>query len=182
MSNYRRYFKSFNNPTFITIVTKNRREILIKYIDILKECLNISINKFKYKFIAGTVLKDHCHLLISTETPENIPKIIHDIKYNFSTKLPLEVIENFKKSLTISEQKRGEKGVWQRRYYDHIIRDENDFNKHLDYIHFNSKKHYDILPKDWKYSSFHKFVKNGYYDNNWCNVADKFKINNLNLE
>lgn len=182
MSNYKRYFKNFNNPTFITIVTKYRRELLIKYIYILKESLNISINKFHYKFIAGAVLKDHCHLIISTEIPENIPKIIHDIKYNFSTNLPSELLEKYRNELTPSEQKRGEKGVWQRRYYDHIIRDENDFNRHLDYIHYNSVKHYNISPKDWEYSSFHKFVKNEYYDENWCNYGDKNNIINMELE
>ena len=96
--------------------------------------------------------------------------------------MPSELLEKYRNELTPSEQKRGEKGVWQRRYYDHIIRDENDFNRHLDYIHYNSVKHYNISPKDWEYSSFHKFVKNEYYDEDWCNYGDKNKINNMELE
>ena len=79
-------------------------------------------------------------------------------------------------------KKRNEKGIWQRRYYDHIIRDENDLLKHIDYIHFNSMKHYDIAPKEWKYSSFKKFVRNNYYDENWCNFGDKNNISDLELE
>ena len=79
-------------------------------------------------------------------------------------------------------RKRGEKGIWQRRYYDHVIRNEEDLWKHIDYIHFNSLKHYNIAPKDWEFSSFNKFVKNNFYDLNWCNYDDKNKISEMNLE
>ena len=53
---------------------------------------------------------------------------------------------------------------------------------HLDYIHYNSMKHLNIAPNNWKYSSFKKFVNNGYYEENWCNFRDKNNINNLELE
>ena len=79
-------------------------------------------------------------------------------------------------------RKRGEKGIWQRRYYDHVIRNEEDLWKHIDYIHFNSVKHYNIAPKDWEFSSFNKFVKNNFYDLIWCNYDDKNKISEMNLE
>ncbi|MBQ3641192.1 transposase [bacterium] len=182
MSNYRRYYNNFNNPVFITIVTKFRKEVLIYYIDKLKESINKSIKKFKYKFIAGIILKDHCHIIISTDNPDDIPKIIHDIKHNFTQNLPDEFINSLEGRLTASEQKRGEKGVWQRRYYDHIIRNEEDLYKHIDYIHYNSMKHYNIPPKDWEYSSFKKFVDKGYYNIDWCNFNDKYNISELNLE
>ena len=73
-------------------------------------------------------------------------------------------------------QKRKEAGVWQRRFYDHIIRNQDDFNKHADYIHYNSYKHYQIPPKDWKYSSFKKFVKLGYYNIDWCNFENDLEL------
>ena len=72
--------------------------------------------------------------------------------------------------------------TYKRRYYDHIIRNENDLNRHLDYIHYNSIKHYHISPKDWKYSSFEKFVNLGFYDDDWCNFGDKNLICELDLE
>ena len=84
--------------------------------------------------------------------------------------------------ITESMKKRNEKGIWQRRYYEHIIRNENDLWKHIDYIHFNSIKHYNIAPKDWENSSFKKFVKNNFYDENWCNYNDINKILEMNLE
>ena len=88
----------------------------------------------------------------------------------------------FNTSQTTEQIKRREKGIWQRKYYDHIIRNEEDLHKHLDYIHFNSMKHYKIAPKDWKYSSFYKFCKLGFYNENWCNFEDKYSINSMNLE
>ena len=75
-----------------------------------------------------------------------------------------------------------EKGIWQSRYWAHIILDENDLNKHIDYIHFNPMKHYKIRPKDWEYSSFKKYVNNKFYNINWCNFNDKYKIAELDLE
>ena len=180
MSSYRRYFKDTNNPVFITIVTKNRRNILIEFIDNFKLSLKESKDKFDFKLIACIVLRDHCHMLIQHKVIEKFPLIIRDIKYNFIQKLPNEFLKTIK--LTESEQKRNEKGVWQRRYYDHIIRNEDDLKKHLDYIHYNSMKHYQISPKDWQFSSFKKFVQKNLYDENWCNFDDINKINEMNLE
>ena len=71
---------------------------------------------------------------------------------------------------------------FQRRYWEHTITDEEDLKKHLDYIHYNSINHYNIAPKDWKYSSFQKFVKNGFYNLDWCNFNDINKINELDYE
>ncbi len=83
---------------------------------------------------------------------------------------------------TVSAKKHGEKGIWQRRYYDHIIRNDEDLYKHIDYIHYNSIKHYQIVPMDWKFSSFNKFVQNGFYERDGCNFEDKHKVKTLNLE
>ena len=82
-----------------------------------------------------------------------------------------------------SKIKRKEKGIWQRRFYDHIIRDENDLTSHLDYIHYNPVKHgYVNAPKYWKYSSFEKYVDKNLYDRNWCNMCDKYKITEMDIE
>ena len=75
-----------------------------------------------------------------------------------------------------------ESDIWQRRYWEHTITTEEDLYKHIDYIHYNSVKHYGIAPKDWKFSSFNKFVKSGVYEQDWCNFDDKYNIKNLSLE
>lgn len=179
MSNYRRHFKN-SNPVFVTFVTHDRKEILIENVDILRNSFKYSKEKFKYEIIAIVVLKEHCHVILSAENQSDIPKIIRIIKFNFSKSIPDKYLE--KVELSTSAAKRGEKGIWQRRYYDHIIRDEDDLYKHLDYIHYNPTKHYQIIPKNWKYSSFNKFVKLGLYDLNWCNQEDKNEIEQLDYE
>ena len=118
-------------------------------------------------------------MIILADNSNDIPKIIRTIKYNFSINVPPKFMC---KNISNSAIKRGEKGIWQRRYYDHIIRDEEDLYRHIDYIHYNSTKHYKIFPKDWLYSSFKKYVLKGYYDIDWCNFNDKHEINLLDFE
>ena len=70
--------------------------------------------------------------------------------------------------------RRGERNIWQRRYWEHTIRDEDDFAKHVDYIHINPVKHGLVSRvRDWQHSSFHRMVKLGIYPEDWAgNVAD----------
>ncbi len=111
-------------------------------------------------------------MIIKPDDIKSYPKIIGNIKSSF-TKIS---------GTKYSKNNNGEADIWQRRYWEHTIIDEEDLYRHLDYIHYNSVKHYGIAPKDWKFSSFNKFVKNGVYENDWCNFEDKHKINSMNLE
>lgn len=73
-----------------------------------------------------------------------------------------------------SRQKRGEGGLWQRRFWEHLIRDDADFSRHLDYIHYNPVKHgYAANAGDWPYSTFHRYVKEGAYPADWGGTADE---------
>jgi putative transposase len=71
-------------------------------------------------------------------------------------------------TLSASRLKRGELGLWQRRFWEHQIRDERDFARHVEYIHWNPVKHgYVTRAADWPYSSFHRYVTQGVYPRNW---------------
>jgi len=86
----------------------------------------------------------------------------HDIKARFAAKIP--------KGEKLSERrlKKGERGIWQRRFWEHVIRDERDYERHVDYIHFNPVKHGHVArAADWPYSSFHRYVERGIYDLDW---------------
>lgn len=75
------------------------------------------------------------------------------------------------------------KEIWQKRYWEHTIRDEEDLYKHLDYIHYNPIKHgYVQAAKDWGFSSFDKFVKLNFYEQNWCCEENVEKILEMELE
>ena len=173
MSNFKRYYSN-GNTVFITMVTYDRKNILVDNIELLRIALQ-SV-KYKHNIIAGVVLHNHLHLIMQIENSHEVSKIITSFKTNFSRMLP------FNYTQTEKQIERREKGIWQRKYYDHIIRNEEDFNRHLDYIHYNPMKHYNISPKDWPYSSFKKFVEQGYYESEWCNFEDKYNIAALDLE
>jgi Transposase and inactivated derivatives len=70
--------------------------------------------------------------------------------------------------ITESRVSYGERSVWQRRYWEHFIRDDEDFRKYVDYIHFNPVKHgYVTHPVDWPYSSVHRCIRDGVLPSNW---------------
>lgn len=73
-----------------------------------------------------------------------------------------------KTELSASRQKRKEGNLWQRRFWEHLIRDEEDFIKHCDYIHYNPVRHQLCpTPQDWQFSSIHRFTTQGIYPPNW---------------
>ena len=110
-------------------------------------------------------LFDHLHYIWAL--PEN--------DFNFSIRwkhiksdFTREYLRSRRIVVSESMRKKGEKGVWQRRFWEHLIRDQEDFNRHCDYIHYNPVKHGLVRsPVDWKHSSFLSFIKMGYYPEDW---------------
>lgn len=184
MPNYKRLFIE-NSHVFITIVANERKFILIDNISILRESFKEAKVIYDFEIYAGVVLPDHMHLLLKPQNINEYPKIIRAIKYNFSTKfnsggiaIPPYEREKCARALHCCHN-----NIWQHRYYEHTIRDEEDFNNHLDYIHYNPVKHgYTQNVKDWEFSSFDKFVKLGQYEKNWGSYKDIEKIKDLDYE
>ena len=72
-----------------------------------------------------------------------------------------------------SKRQRNESTLWQRRFWEHAIRDETDFVTHMDYLHYNPVKHGLVQGvKDWPFSTFHRYVKAGIYPENWGGIAE----------
>ncbi|MGH8613618.1 MAG: REP-associated tyrosine transposase, partial [Gammaproteobacteria bacterium] len=64
---------------------------------------------------------------------------------------------------------KAERGIWQRRYWEHTLRDDQDYARHVDYIHFNPVKHGHVeRVRDWPYSPFYRFVRLGHYPADWA--------------
>jgi len=81
---------------------------------------------------------------------------------------------------SLSRQKRAESAIWQRRFWEHCIRDERDYKAHLDYIHYNPVKHGLVkAARDWPYSSFNRWVKVGEYQPDWAGVTQTDAAANL---
>lgn len=158
MPDYRRYH-ILNSTYFITSVTKDRQRLFhnIDDIRILTETIN-NVKKLKpFKLLAFCFLPDHFHILIGEIIPnENVTSVIHSIKRNFTL--------NYKKRHFGDEKLE----LWQKRFWDHIIRNEKDLQNHLDYIHFNPVKHSLVgKPEDYKYSSYSKWLNEGFYRSGW---------------
>ena len=89
-----------------------------------------------------------------------------------------EIKKDFSKALPKIERlsdvriRRNERGIWQRRFWEHMIRDDEDYAAHMDYLHFNPIKH-DLVKQvsDWPHSTFHKLVEKGIYPEDWASCA-----------
>lgn len=177
MPNYKRNFQN-NGYVFVTIVSYNRESILVKNIDLLRKAFKNSKKFYEYEIFAIVILPEHLHMIIKPEKIEDYPKIISRIKHYFSRNMTVP-----EKKLSHSKFKKREKGIWQRRYWEHTIRDEDDLYKHLDYIHYNPVKHALVTAvKNWEYNSFHKFVEQKKYDRNWGAGEDVRNIIDLDFE
>jgi len=158
---------------FITIVTSQRKPILINNIEILRKAFENTKKVYDFEIIAAVILPEHMHIIIQPRNIKEYPKIIHAVKYYFSKKMQDDGGIVIPPYIEESKLKKGDKGIWQRRYFEHTIRDETDLHNHLDYIHYNPVKHGHVNNvKDWKFSSFDKFVEMKNYDVDWGSADD----------
>ncbi|MBN6709727.1 transposase [Haemophilus haemoglobinophilus] len=164
MSNYRRYFVQ-GGAYFVTVVLKDRTQnYLTDYIALFRQAYQKTIERYPFETIAICILPDHFHLIMQLpENDDNFSIRIAYLKTLFSRGLPKHC-----KQANKSQFKRRELGIWQRRFWDHVIRDERDLYNHMDYVYYNPVKHqYVNSVKDWEFSSFHRDVEKGIYPLDW---------------
>ena len=109
------------------------------------------------------ILPEHIHWLIQLPiNDDNYAASVSLFKSAFSRQMAKTEI------LSQSRMAKRERGIWQRRFWEHRIRDEHDFKQHMDYIHYNPVKHdYTVTAKDWPFSTFHYWVKQQVYPQYW---------------
>jgi putative transposase len=154
---------------FFTLNLLNRQSnLLVEQIVALRAAYQNTQKSMPFTLHAMVVLPDHLHMLMTLpENDINYPQRISQFKAHFSRALPK--IENINES----RQRKDERGIWQRRYWEHRIRDELDYQRHMDYIHYNPVKHgYTQAVKEWSYSTFHQCVTDGIYSENWAALSD----------
>lgn len=158
MRNVKRYYLA-NAEYFITIVTYKRQAIFTSEpsIEMLKQAFREAYSKFPYFMRAYVLLPNHIHALIKPkEKTEHISAIIGITKREFT------------KAFRFGYPEFQNKQIWQERFWDHIIRNEQDLKKHVDYIHFNPVKHGLVdKPENYSASTFLKFVGGGEYQLGW---------------
>jgi putative transposase len=150
---------------FFTVTLADRRlALLTEQIEPLRTAFRETRLRHPFTIEAIVVLPDHLHAIWT------LPKGDADfavrwslIKANFSRTFPL------REPVSMSRRRKRERGIWQRRYWEHTIRDEDDFTRHIDYIHFNPVKHgYVDHVSNWPYSSFHRMIRLGLYPADWA--------------
>jgi len=168
MSWYRRWRKP-GGLYFFTAVTYNRLPILTSDAarPLLRKALEGTQEERPFEILAMVLLPDHLHTLWRLPPGDDAyPTRWRLVKSRFTRSL-LE--SGYREPhLTRSRQSRHEHGVWQRRGWEHVIRGEDDWKNHFDYIHYNPVKHGLVLsPRDWPYSTFPKYVALGEYEEQW---------------
>jgi putative transposase len=149
---------------FFTVNLRQRRsDLLVQHIDTLRHAVRKVRRRSPFHIDAWVVLPDHMHCLWTLPKEDtDFPSRWRDIKTAFSKSLPATE----RRSAVMV--RRGERGIWQRRYWEHTIRDDRDYAAHMDYIHFNPVKHGLVdNPADWPYSSFRRCVVGGLYPGDW---------------
>ena len=149
---------------FITVTLANRdSNLLTENIEKLRNTFKKVLHQHPFTINAIVILPDHFHMLITLPDGDAAySKRIRLIKYHFSkTIMDKEIISK-------TRQKKAERGIWQRRFWEHTIRNEKDYALHIQYIHYNPVKHQYVLnPVDWKYSSIHRYIKEGILKKDW---------------
>lgn len=155
----------------VTLARRHGNDLLVQHIPELREAFRQTRCDHPFQMDAIIVLPDHLHCLWRLPlADDDFPTRWRLIKARFSSRLPAG------EQTSPSRQRKGERGIWQRRYWEHVIRDEKDFRHHLDYIHYNPVKHgYVKAAKDWPYSSFHRWVERGVYTVDWAASAEVAK-------
>jgi len=158
---------------FFTVVTGGRRAILTRAdsIDLLRAAFR-SVRRIRpFRTDAIVVLPDHLHCIWTLPAGDGdfatrwrLIKTWYTRRCDAALRAPLGA----------GRAARGEQGIWQRRYWEHTVRDAEDFVRHVEYIHYNPVKHgYARTPLDWPYSSFHRYVRAGVYPLQWAGVSDE---------
>jgi putative transposase len=182
MSDYRRYFVP-GGTYFFTVVTYRRYPFFKseQAREFLKKGWQDVRNEMPFANVASVLLPDHFHCLW-TLPPD-------DKNYSLRLKKIKDALTGawldaggHEVPVTPSQKRRGNRGIWQRRFWEHTIRDETDFENHFDYIHFNPVKHgYVSNAIDWPYSTFHRYAKSGHYPPTWGRQCPTH-IENMDLE
>ncbi len=163
MTNYRRTHVPGATWFFTVNLAERRSRLLVDRIDSVRQALGYVQKRHPFRIDAMVVLPDHLHAVWTLPPGDSdYPLRWRLLKTWFSRQIPAG--ERRRKSRIA----RAERGIWQRRYWERLIRDEADLRSHIDYIHFNPVKHgYVLKAVDWPYSTFHRYVKDEILPADW---------------
>ncbi len=164
MPEYRRLWVPGGIYAFTANLADRSRRLLADHFDVLRDAACIVRRRHPFEIVSWVVMPNHLHAVW------RLPDGDRDfalrwmlIKQSFSRAMPAH------ERITASRLRRGERGIWQRRYWERLVRSERDLQNCIDYIHFNPVKHGLVLRAvDWPYSSFHQFFRDGSLPEDWA--------------
>lgn len=161
---------------FFTLVAYNRRRIFCNadFLQAFKQSIKHIQHQNPFEVLAWVQMPDHLHCIWKMPNDDaDYGMRWSQIKRLTTQSCPQYHLPHDK--LSASKIKRNEKGIWQRRFYEHKIRNEQDLIMHMDYLHYNPVKHGLVdNVADWQYSSFHRLVGEGRYPADWGSSEIKF--------
>jgi putative transposase len=168
MPNYIRAYVPGGSYFFTVALLERHRRLLTEHLDVLREAFRSVRNQRPFRIDAIVILPDHLHCLWTLPPKDT----------DFSTRWRL-IKSSFSRAIAPGErlsarrQTKHERGIWQRRFWEHAIRDQRDLDAHFDYLHYNPvKPGWVRRVADWPHSSFHRCVRLGLYPSNWAAPLD----------
>jgi putative transposase len=168
MPNYRRYFIKGGCWFFTVNLLDRQKRLLVDHIDALREATSWTMRRYPFRIDAFVVLPDHLHAIWTLpEDDANFSTRWRLIKTRFARAIPRT------EWLSPTRAAKGERGIWQRRFWEHLIRDEEEYGKYVEYCMINPVKHGHVRrPADWPYSSIHREVRRGNVTEDWAADID----------
>ncbi|NNE63214.1 MAG: transposase [Gammaproteobacteria bacterium] len=154
------------------LLERHQNKLLVEEIHLLRRVVKQTKVRYPFHIDGWVVLPEHMHFILTLPTgDDDFVKRIRLIKTLFARRIPKT---EYRSKI---RRRRGERGIWQRRYWEHTIRDELDYARHMDYLHYNPVKHgYVEQVKDWPYSSFHSLVKAQVYSVDWAGCVNDLDV------
>ncbi len=168
MVRYRRNFVPGGTYFFTVTLADRTCSALVHHVDALRMAFRIARRERPFAIEAIVILPDHLHAIWTLPSGDSdFSGRWKRIKAHFTHQLVAAAVP-------VNRNRNGEYGLWQRRFWEHTIRDEMDFARHVDYVHINPVKHKLVnRARDWPYSSFHVYVRRGLLPADWAGDADE---------
>jgi len=164
MPDYRRNRVPRGTYFFTVNLLERRSRLLVEHIDALREAVRQVRTRQPFHIDAWVVLPDHMHCVWTLPHGDtDYSSRWKAIKIAFAKAVPRT------ERLSAVRARKGERGIWQRRFWEHTIRNEHDYATHVDYVHINPVKHGLVQQvRHWPYSSFHRLVEAEIYPSDWA--------------
>lgn len=167
MVGYRRNYVGGGTYFFTVTLVDRHSSALIDHVSALRAAFRLARNQRPFALDAIVVLPEHLHaIMVLPPEDADFSDRWRRIKGHFTRQLTVA-------GIVLDQRTKGEYALWQRRFWEHTIRDDRDYLRHVDYIHYNPVKlgHVQRV-RDWPFSSFHAFVRRGVLPKDWAGDAD----------